>query len=102
MSTHTFIHESDAHLCPKTGACGQYEVEIETSASAEDEGGVDSLRIYSKITGTEMKLEDFPAAEQARIEATADEIAHEHAHEDYYEAQAARAEAAYDAWKEGD
>jgi hypothetical protein len=58
--------------------------------------------IYNEMTEKYLEFDQFSKEDQDRIERMADEVASENAYEAFTEMMIDRAEAAYDAWKEGD
>lgn len=98
-----FKYESDS-ICSveRLGHCSTLEVEVDAYADSEDEACVNDLTIWSAELNREIKLTELSPEEQATVQQYAEDLANERAHEMYYEAQSDRAEAAYDAWKEGD
>lgn len=97
MSTRTFEHESDSIPSLSDPAlCARLIVTVELSADSEDEGFVEDIFIEGE-SGEEISLESLPEPERASIEAHAQSLADEDAHENWYQAQIARAEAAWEA-----
>lgn len=98
--TRSFIHDSDSRAID--GRVARLEIEVSIVASSEDEawGEVESIKDLERDVFLDLK--DLPEVEQRQIQTAADEIAYENAHDVWLEQGIARAEAAYDAWKDGD
>ena len=98
--TKYFEFESD-YFGTQREYCARMRIEVMIVAHCEDDACGEIVYIEDLEAECERKLEDFPPEEQKRIEQYVDELACEHGHEAWFEAQQAREEALYDAWKEG-
>lgn len=81
------------------------DLEVIVDFSCYDSDGADScideIAIF-RDGNVEVKPEELAEGEMMRLEKYAQDIADEHGYEDAQDRAISRAEAAYDAWKEGD
>lgn len=102
--TKQFTYDSDSQwgLIPERTV----PLEVTVSISCTDSDGADSEYeieyIENKHSGMEVKFEDLPAAERRDIEKWADGLAADYACEAYQQWAEHRADAMYDAWKDGE
>ncbi len=99
--TKKFLHDSDDQL-PRGSTPARLEVEISVIANEEDDAGYEILSIENLETKEFVEYEALSARDQVDIDRHAGDIAADHAHEAWFEAQVARADAMHDAWKEGE
>lgn len=92
MIKRTTIDSDDCANPARPDLCAQLKVEIEIHASAEDDAYAEVTYIENAFTGESLELEHLSVRDRAKVEKFADDMAYEHAHEAWFEAQVARAD----------
>lgn len=97
---HTFTFESD-HFSSDGETCDEIEVTIDIWCHSDDgDYGWEDMVLWNKTTDKEVKIEDFPKEEAAKIEKLADDAAYDKASDAYQSYCESEGDRAYDAWKD--